>query len=107
MAKIKFSLEPNPTFKKEVSIPVPGEGYAPVEFIFKHRDREGFEALAARMGDITPVDFLLEIASGWNLDEPFDAEHLTKLTDRYLGAFQVIADTYFAELTKGTHRLGN
>lgn len=107
MAKTKFTLEPSPTFKAAVKIPVPGAGFAPVEFTFKWRDRDGFKELADGMAERAPVDLLLDIACGWELEEPFDADSLTKLTDRYLGAFQAILDAYFGELTKTAHRAGN
>lgn len=107
MAKTKFTLEPNPTFKAQVKIPVAGEGFSPVEFIFKYRNREQFKEFVDGMADRQPVELLLDIACGWALDDPFDAEHLAKLNDNYLGAFQAVLDTYFNELTKTSHRAGN
>ena len=107
MAKVKFTLEPSPTFKAAVNIPVPGAGFVPVAFFFKHRDRDGFKELADGMAERDPINLLLDIACGWELEEPFDSINLTKLTDRYLGAFQAILDTYFGELTKTAYRAGN
>ncbi len=107
MAKVKFTLEPNPTFKALVKVPVPGVGPQAVEFTFKHRNREAFAALADGLAQREPVDLIMDIACGWDLDEPFDADSLTKLFDNYLGAFQAVLDTYFGELTKSTARLGN
>lgn len=107
MAKVKFSLDPNPTFKAAVQIPVPGEGFAPVIFTFKHRDRKDFTELAETMEARDPIELLMDIACGWELDDPFDSEHLTKMTNRYMGAFRAVLDAYFSELTKTAHRSGN
>lgn len=43
MSKVKFVLDPAPTFKATVNIPVHGGETAPVVFEFKHRDREALE----------------------------------------------------------------
>lgn len=107
MAKVKFTLEPNPTFKATVKIPVAGADFAPVEFTFKYRNREQFKELADGIVEREPVDLLLDIACGWELPEPFDAASLTKLTNNYLGAFRAVLDAYFNELTKTAHRAGN
>ena len=45
------------------------------------------------------------MASGWELEEPFDEEHVEKLLDNYLGAFDAIQTTYLRELTEA--RTGN
>lgn len=103
MAKNKFSLSVAPTFEATVAIPVPGKAAADVKFTFKHRDRQAFRAL---MDSLSPdseersdVDLVLDIASGWDLEEPFDAEHVGQLLDRYIGSGAAILNTYMREQT--------
>jgi len=99
MAKPKFSLTPNPTFKAKVGIPVPGEGAALVEFTFKGRTREQLKELLDDKEGLK-IDAVMQMVSGWELDDPFDKEHVEKLLDNYLGAFDAIQDTYLRELTE-------
>ncbi|CUI09839.1 Phage protein [Janthinobacterium sp. CG23_2] len=100
----KFSLNVAPTFKAPVQIQIPGAGEGEILFTFKHRTKneleEFTESLKAVDGEDGPnhVDVLLDIASGWDLDEPFDADSLEKLTQRYMGAAQVVIAAYFTEL---------
>lgn len=102
----KFSLDVAPTFKAPVQIQIPGAGEGTITFTFKHRTKaelkEFSESLtAAAAGEDGPkdTDVLLDIASGWDLDEPFDAASLGKLTERYMGAAQAVIAAYFNELT--------
>lgn len=104
---IKFKLEPNPTFKSTVAIPVHGAGAEPVEFTFKHRSRESFLEFANKAPDLSHPDLVMEVASGWELAEPFDREHIEKMDQTYMGAARAIWDRYVAEMTGNAHRLGN
>lgn len=99
MAKSKFSLTPSPTFKAKVGIPVPGAGVSDVEFTFKGRTREEFKVFLENK-DGLKIDAVMEMVSGWELDEPFDKEHVEQLLDNYLGAFDAIQTTYLRELTE-------
>ncbi|ATQ77904.1 hypothetical protein CR152_27915 [Massilia violaceinigra] len=101
----KFSLSVAPTFKAPVAIAIPGAGEAQIIFTFKHRTKdelkEFMESLKAADTEDGPndADVLLDIASGWDLDEPFDAASLEMLTQRYMGAAQAVIGAYFGELT--------
>jgi hypothetical protein len=105
MAKVKFSLNANPTFKAKVEIPVPGDKSATVEFLFKGRSRDAFKAFIDSLKDREDVDVLMDIASGWDLEDAFDKENVELLTQNYLGAARAIIEKYLAELTAA--RLGN
>lgn len=104
----KLTLTPDPTFKLKVGIPVPGKGAAPVEFTFKYRDKdkmaEWLESLSSYENDGAMV---LDIATGWDLAEPFDAENIEKLEKTYPGSVRAITDAYARESTGGLVRLGN
>ncbi|KNE25249.1 phage tail assembly chaperone [Achromobacter spanius] len=106
MAKTKFTLNPAPTFKKKVPLPVPGAGFEEVEFTFKHRIKEEFkefvESLAERSDD---VQILLDIACGWELEDAFNQENIDRMVEGYVGSARAVLGTYIEELSKA--RLGN
>lgn len=109
--KPKFTLAISPTFKAPVTIKIPGGQIAEIMFTFKHRTRDEFKAFmeSLKPADAAPgedpsegredVELLLDIASGWDLDEPFDADSLGKLSQRYMGSAQAVVQAYFDELT--------
>jgi hypothetical protein len=99
MAKVKLSLTPNPTFKATVHIPVPGNGTAPVEFVFKYRDRDAMQAFLEEIKGKEDADVIMAMASGWDLDDPFDADNVDKLTKKYLASTMSILDKYLQEST--------
>lgn len=103
--KPKFTLAVNPTFKAPVQIPVAGGGSAEIVMTFKHRTRDEFkefnESLNVPEGapPVKQIDALMDIASGWDLDEPFDREHVEKMLQRFMGSGEAILQVYFSELT--------
>jgi hypothetical protein len=105
MAKPKLSLTANPTFKCKVAIPVPGDKAVDVEFTFKGRTREAFKAFVDGLTSREDTDVLMDIASGWDLEEAFEKANVEKLTENYLGAARAIIEKYLSELTAA--RLGN
>ena len=101
MAKTKLSLTVAPTFRATVAIPTPGGKPADVEFVFRHRTRDELkefidDGASSLEGD---VELVMGVASGWELDDPFDAQSVEKLTQNYIGSAQAIYGTYLAELT--------
>ena len=105
MAKTKFSLSTSPTFKAKVLIPIPGKSSEPVEFTFKGRTREQFKDFIDGLKDREDVDVILDIASGWELEDAFDKENVEMLTENYIGAARAVIEKYISELTQA--RLGN
>ena len=99
MAKPKLSLSVAATFKSSVSIPVPGGKSADIEFIFKHRTRAAFKEFVETLPGAEDVDVLMDIASGWDLDEPFGKDSVEKLVERYMGSAHAVLEVYLAELT--------
>ena len=96
----KLSITAAPTFKATVQIPVPGARPAPVEFVFRTKTRPEFkdfmESLDRKESD---AEVICEIASGWDLAEPFDKENVAELCDNYLGAARAVLETYFTTVT--------
>ena len=105
MAKAKFNLSVAPTFKAKVLIPIPGKTAEPVEFTFKGRTRDEFKKFVDELKDREDVDVILDIASGWDLEDAFDADNIEELTQNYLGAARAVIEKYLHELTQA--RLGN
>jgi len=99
MSKTKFVLTPNPTFKATVMIPVPGESAAPVEFTFKHKTRDQYNEYMASIEGKSYAEIVMDIASGWDLSDPFDKDSIEKMTQNYIGSGMVVFDTYVQELT--------
>ena len=93
-----FSLDIEPTFKSTVKIPVPGKAPHPVEFTFKHHDQEAFKAFGAKLKDYErDTDAVMDIACGWDLEEPWDRGNVEKLVTRYLGSARAIIDRFASE----------
>lgn len=105
MAKSKLVLTANPTFKAKVSIPVAGGPAVPVEFTFKHRSKDDFQEWVGAIADKDDVVLIQEVASAWELDEPFDFDHITQMTQNYIGSARAVIETYIAQQTAA--KLGN
>lgn len=127
MAKIKLDLEPTDvlSFDRVVPIPTPDGKSLKVTFTFKYRDRESAiryfdeyrEKLTAFVeGEETGIsktleyiDFevstIMEVASGWNIEAPWEVANVRKLVVKYAGAGSAIMADYRVSLTQG--RLGN
>lgn len=105
MAKNKLVLVASPTFKATVQIPRPGADPAPVEFVFKHRNKDDFLEWIKSAGNTDDVDLILEMASGWDLDDAFTVENVRLMTQSFGGAARAIANKYTSEQTGA--KLGN
>jgi len=95
----KISLNPNPTFKAKAPIHVPGGRKAEIEWIFKYRDADEFKEFMEALDGRKDIDILMDIASGWDLEEAFDQKNLEVLTKKYIGSARATLETYVNELT--------
>lgn len=102
MAKLK--LNPEPTFKAKVAIPVPGAKSADVEFTFRHRTREAFSEWLVSLDNKEKVEAVMDVALGWDLDDPFNEATVAQLLSSYIGAFQPILDKYMDELVQAKQK---
>lgn len=130
--KIKLGCRPK-TFLHTVTIPVPEGGVASVQMAYRYRTRTEFaefvDSLVKASGAAASastddqaldqnlrsameraiveqsVDYILQIADGWNLDEDFNRANVLQLCDELPGAAIAIMTAYRAALTEG--RLGN
>lgn len=107
MAKIKLQLTANPTFKADVAIPIAGAAPVKVQFTFKHRNKEALKEFFDTMGDKDDPSLVMEMCSGWELDDAFDVENVQKLVSEYVGSAAAILETYIAQSTGAAHRVKN
>jgi len=103
--KVKITLEKEPTFTSVVAIPVPGNRTGDVTFTFVGMDRDEFKLFVDNLTGKPDVDVIMEIAKGWDLLDPFNAESVTRLTSIYMSAGKAIIDTFFDQVTGA--RAGN
>lgn len=95
----KLTLNPNPTFKAKVGIPVPGSDEpAEVEFTFKHRTKDELDAWMKESAE--DLQKVMEMASGWDLSDKFNEANVQKLLQNYFGAAAAIVTGYLSELMK-------
>lgn len=94
MAKVAFVLNPKPTFAAKVAIPVHGSAAVDVGFTFKHKTRAEMNDLLGDKAPSNDVDLLLDICSGWELDDEFTRENVELLVENYMGAAAAILQAY-------------
>lgn len=99
MAKPKLILTVSPTFKANVAIPVAGKAPVNVEFTFKHRTRDQFREFLEALEGREDAAVLMDIASGWDLDDAFDADSVEQMIQSYMGSAHAVLNAYMAELT--------
>ena len=101
-----FKLQPNPTFRAKVAIPVPGEASVKVEFEFRHKPKDDLLGYLQATAGREDLDVLLDVVvRWWEVDEDFSREALGKLLQNYPGSGPAIIGTYAKELADA--RLGN
>jgi len=94
-----FKLNPNPTFKAQVLIPVPGGADGKITVLFKHKGRKALQEFFASLTDEantrTDVDALGELIADWEgVDAKYTAENLEQLLDAYPSAAMALFDAY-------------
>ena len=99
---------PNPTFRHEVEIPVPGEKPEKVEFVFRHKGKKAYQQFVEDCIGRDDTESTLEILDDWPLTAEFgkvSKESIDALYDAYPGAPNAV----FIGYSKGLHqgRLGN
>ena len=101
-----FRLQPNPTFRAKVSIPMPGEASVKVEFEFRHKPRDELVSYLQGTAGREDLDVLLDIVvRWWEVDAEFSRESLSAMLQNFPGSGPAIIGTYAKELADA--RLGN
>ncbi len=98
----KLTLTQQPTFAATVKVPVLGGGTEPVEFTFKAKRKTEFsewlESLTKQTEEARKdEDIVMDIASGWELEEPFNKKNLVELGELYPGSARAIVAAYINE----------
>ena len=98
----KLSLTQKPTFTATVQIPVLGGGTEPVQFTFKAKRRAEFaewlDGLTTKADEARKdEDVVLDIASGWELEEPFNKKNIIELCEVHPGSGRAIVAAYINE----------
>ena len=105
-----FKLQPKPTFKVEVLIPVPGGDSGKLTFEFKHKGRKDLQAYYEGLSEgassgRTDADALCELIAGWEgIDAEFSEDNLGTLLDNYPGAAAALFEAYRLGLTEGRRK---
>ncbi len=109
---VTFKLNPEPTFRASVPIPVPGGGSMALDLEFRHKTRAAlhawYDSFEGRDGDAAraEAECLHEVVAGWhNCEAIYSLEALTTLLENYPQAGGAILAAYTRELTGA--RLGN
>ena len=97
----KLTLNPAPTFKAKVGIPVAGGAAVDVEFTFRHRTKKQLEEFVKSRADQSDVDSFLAMVVGWELEDEFGPVAVELLLDNYIGAAVATYRTYLRELVEG------
>lgn len=101
-----FVLQPKPTFKETIEIPVPGEAPGSITFEFKRLGKKALRSLFKSIQDGAETredsDVLAEIVVGWSgVDEDFSQTALETLCDAYPGSVTAIILGYNKAMMEG------
>lgn len=112
---MKLKINPDPQFKADVSITVPGQSEpGTISLTFKYRGRDEYKALLEDFEDKTKdkknekgevekivikkgktfVEAFPEFVLGWDLDEKFTPENIKVFLNNYPAAYQEIFAEY-------------
>jgi hypothetical protein len=103
----KFKLVPDPTFKRRVAIPLPGDGKAgDVEFVFRFRGRDDLAEFYKRMSEPGQdrIESVMQMATGWDLEDEFNAQNVKLLDETFIGALEKVVEAYWEEHTKALEK---
>lgn len=103
-----FTLNPNPTFKTDVTIPTT-DGDGVIEIEFRHKGRKALKAYFDSLGEgddaRKDTDALSELIAGWGkIDAEYTPEALETLLDNYPTAAKAIFEAYNKGLFEGRQK---
>lgn len=105
-----FNLTPNPTFKAEVPISVPGlREPLEVPFTFKHLTKTGLQKWMARYAANPGHEVLAEVIADWGVRRDgelveYSASALAELCENYPPALAEIGDAFVIELGRAKRK---
>ena len=98
----KLTLNPKPTFKHTVMIPVPGEQPHPVEFTFHGKTQKQYSEMLEQIanGESSEAERFMLFVAGWDVAADFTKENVEQFLQSYIGAGTLLLREYTDELTK-------
>jgi len=101
-----FKVNPEPTFRALVVIPVPGGKPMSLDVEFRHKKRDELKEWFESFTNRPEAECLMEIITGWhNCDLKFDQDALDLVLQNYTRAASAIMSKYTEEVTGA--KLGN
>ena len=82
----KLTLAVNPTFPVTVSIPKAGEPAVTLKLTCKHRTKAQLDEFIKSRADKEDVTTIQDMATGWDLDDEFNAENIECMCQNYISA---------------------
>nr|DAG08090.1 MAG TPA: tail assembly chaperone [Caudoviricetes sp.] len=98
MAKMKLTLAPLPDFKLPVSFVMPNGDEGQITFTVRHLKAKEVQELYESENIVTDSDFIMKLATGWNLEEEFNEENAKILVELYPGAALALTGAYLSAL---------
>lgn len=96
----KLSLKIDPTFPVTVTIPKAGTEAVQIKLVCKHRTKAQLDEFIKSRADKSDADSILDMATGWDLDDAFTAENIEQMCQNYIAAPLEIYREYVSELVK-------
>lgn len=97
MAKIKLTLGPLPDFKLPVSFVMPDGNEQQIIFTVKHKPASEVHEMYKKEG-IKDADFIMLLATDWDVEDEFNKENAARLVDYYPGAALALMSAYLGAL---------
>lgn len=98
MAKMKLTLARLPDFPLPVVVTLPNGDEAHMTFKVKHVSATEFQELYSAERVVSDHELIMNLASGWNLEDEFNEENAKKLVSFYPNAALVLASSYLKAL---------
>lgn len=94
----KLSLKIDPTFPAVVTIPKAGGESVQIKLTCKHRTKDQFNEFTKSRADKSDADSILDMATGWDLEDAFTAENIEAMCQNYIAAPLEIYRAYIDQL---------
>lgn len=98
MAKMKLTLAPLPDFSLPVEFNLPTGEKQSITFKVRHMKASEMQDMYKPENQTSDADMIMNIATGWSLEEEFNADNAALLVDYYPGAALALAGAYLQAL---------
>lgn len=97
MAKMKLTLGPLPDFKLPVKFVMPDGEEQQIVFTVKHKPASEVQDMYKQQG-IKDADFIMLLATNWDIEDEFNKDNAAKLVDYYPGSALALMSAYLGAL---------